>query len=226
MLKLLPLPADSSVSLRKNVVQWAAQFGMVTVLDCVFGNEGSKIQETLLDHVVRQAGCSSHVEVVEWLFARCSLLGVSNASVVKAVQRDALRHGHTASLMLLRRRQLLRETSQAIGSMVSEAAQSRQVCSLEWLLENLTIPNKLIANTLINAVRQNNTGIVAIITGKYEPSDLAVRAHDCLRIRDFRLRQGNKLDASVEASQHKEEPRITPGEEEIAGRRIKRSRRQ
>jgi hypothetical protein len=98
---------------------------MATLLDRVFSHEESKTQEELLKHVVDQAGFSSQVEVVEWLLGRCSLLGVSNASVVK-VQNDALQHSHTASLMSLHKHQLLRETSEAIAWMVSEAAQARQ----------------------------------------------------------------------------------------------------
>jgi hypothetical protein len=226
MLKVLPLPADAPASLRKNIVQWAAQFGMVTVLDRVFSHEESKTQEKLLKHLVGQAGFSSHVEVVEWLLGRCSLLGVSNASVVKAIPLDALRHSHTASLMSLHKRQLLRETSGAIAWMVSEAAQARQVRSLEWLLENLTIPEKLIAKTLIDAVRQNHTEIVAFLTGKYEPSELPVQDHDRSGVRAFLLTHGGKAGTGVAAARRDEEPSTAQDEARSTHRRSKRARRE
>jgi cyclophilin family peptidyl-prolyl cis-trans isomerase len=224
MLKLLPLAADSPPSLRKDVVQWATQFGMVTVLDRVFGNEEPKTQEKLLKQLVGQAGVSTHTEVVEWLLDRCSLLGVLGPSAAKAIPLDALRHGHTASLMSLHKRQLLRGTSGAIAWMVSEAAQARQVRSLEWLLENLTIPEKLIASTLIDAVRHNHTEIVAFLTGTYDPSDLAVRDHDRSGVREFLLKQGGKAGVSVASKRDDEEKSTNQDEAKSTHHRAKRAR--
>jgi hypothetical protein len=138
LLKLLPLPAqeepDARRSLTNEVVDWAARFGMVSVLEHVLKDRDASSQKQLLLRAAQQEGVSSHAQLVDWLLKRCERLDVaSTTTIAQIITMDAARHGHLSSPA---NPELLRDM---VGWMVTEAAKRRQVRSLEWLLGNYSL---------------------------------------------------------------------------------------